>query len=105
MKEIKEGTHISLWAFRWGFEKLELAIWCFLPTKSYFFIHYCAGHQRWVWDCVFSVDGAYLITGKLFQEKAENCVIQKKKNEICVRILKVSSLHLKDKSTYKVRVG
>ncbi|KAG1359044.1 target of rapamycin complex subunit LST8 [Cocos nucifera] len=21
------------------------------------------GHQRWVWDCVFSVDGAYLITG------------------------------------------
>lgn len=20
------------------------------------------GHQRWVWDCVFSVDGAYLIT-------------------------------------------
>ncbi|KAH7557300.1 hypothetical protein JRO89_XS11G0108200 [Xanthoceras sorbifolium] len=23
------------------------------------------GHQRWVWDCVFSVDGAYLITGTL----------------------------------------
>lgn len=23
-----------------------------------------AGHQRWVWDCVFSVDGAYLVTGK-----------------------------------------
>ena len=21
-----------------------------------------AGHQRWVWDCVFSVDGAYLVT-------------------------------------------
>ncbi|KAI3917575.1 hypothetical protein MKW98_021337 [Papaver atlanticum] len=21
------------------------------------------GHQCWVWDCVFSVDGAYLITG------------------------------------------
>lgn len=21
------------------------------------------GHQRWVWDCVFSVDGAFLITG------------------------------------------
>lgn len=20
------------------------------------------GHQRWVWDCVFSVDGAFLIT-------------------------------------------
>ncbi|CAI9094960.1 OLC1v1030803C1 [Oldenlandia corymbosa var. corymbosa] len=20
------------------------------------------GHQHWVWDCVFSVDGAYLIT-------------------------------------------
>uniref|UniRef100_A0ACD5X621 Uncharacterized protein n=1 Tax=Avena sativa TaxID=4498 RepID=A0ACD5X621_AVESA len=20
------------------------------------------GHQRWVWDCVFSVDGVYLIT-------------------------------------------
>ncbi|CAK7342496.1 unnamed protein product [Dovyalis caffra] len=24
------------------------------------------GHQRWVWDCVFSVDGAYLITGTWF---------------------------------------
>ena len=23
-----------------------------------------AGHQRWVWDCVFSVDGAYLVTGQ-----------------------------------------
>ena len=22
-----------------------------------------SGHQRWVWDCVFSIDGAYLITG------------------------------------------
>lgn len=21
------------------------------------------GHQRWVWDCAFSVDGAYLVTG------------------------------------------
>jgi len=20
------------------------------------------GHQRWVWDCVFSVDGAFLVT-------------------------------------------
>lgn len=29
-----------------------------LIHKSY------SGHQRWVWDCVFSVDGAYLITGK-----------------------------------------
>lgn len=24
---------------------------------------YIPGHTRWVWDCVFSVDGAYLITG------------------------------------------
>ncbi|KAF3616059.1 Protein LST8 -like protein [Capsicum annuum] len=23
------------------------------------------GHERWVWDCVFSVDGAFLITGSL----------------------------------------
>ena len=23
------------------------------------------GHQRWVWDCVFSADSAYLVTGKL----------------------------------------
>lgn len=21
-----------------------------------------AGHQKWVWDCVFSVDAAYLVT-------------------------------------------
>ena len=23
------------------------------------------GHQRWVWDCAFSADSAYLVTGKL----------------------------------------
>jgi len=22
------------------------------------------GHQRWVWDCGFSADSAYLVTGK-----------------------------------------
>ena len=22
----------------------------------------CAGHGRWVWDCVFSVDAAYLVS-------------------------------------------
>lgn len=22
----------------------------------------CTGHQRWVWDCVFSVDAAYLVS-------------------------------------------
>jgi G protein beta subunit-like protein len=22
----------------------------------------CTGHTKWVWDCVFSVDGAYLVT-------------------------------------------
>lgn len=26
-------------------------------------LHSClAGHQKWVWDCVFSVDAAYLVT-------------------------------------------
>jgi hypothetical protein len=24
-----------------------------------------AGHTGWVWDCVFSVDGAFLVTGQL----------------------------------------
>jgi target of rapamycin complex subunit LST8 len=23
------------------------------------------GHQRWVWDCAFSADSAYLVTGQL----------------------------------------
>ncbi len=23
------------------------------------------GHQRWVWDCAFSADSAYLVTGTL----------------------------------------
>src|SRR5271156_3031427 len=23
------------------------------------------GHQRWVWDCAFSADSAYLVTGSL----------------------------------------
>eukprot|EP00245_Coleochaete_scutata_P006035 TRINITY_DN20147_c0_g1_i1.p1 TRINITY_DN20147_c0_g1~~TRINITY_DN20147_c0_g1_i1.p1 ORF type:complete len:330 (+),score=45.78 TRINITY_DN20147_c0_g1_i1:270-1259(+) len=27
-----------------------------------------AGHQRWVWDCVFSVDGAYLVTASSDQK-------------------------------------
>lgn len=24
------------------------------------------GHQRWVWDCAFSADSAYLVTGEVF---------------------------------------
>ncbi|KAG6412677.1 hypothetical protein SASPL_125361 [Salvia splendens] len=31
------------------------------------------GHQRWVWDCVFSVDGAFLITATFF-EHLENLI-------------------------------
>lgn len=28
------------------------------------------GHQRWVWDCAFSADSAYLVTGKSLLLKA-----------------------------------
>ncbi|GFP97247.1 protein lst8 homolog [Phtheirospermum japonicum] len=30
--------------------------------RSILLLPYFSGHQRWVWDCVFSVDGAFLIT-------------------------------------------
>ncbi|RVX09675.1 Target of rapamycin complex subunit wat1 [Vitis vinifera] len=32
------------------------------PTDGFTLEKTLVGHQRWVWDCVFSVDGAYLIT-------------------------------------------
>lgn len=32
-----------------------------------------AGHKGWVWDCVFSVDGAFLVTGQLFNQLVYEC--------------------------------
>ena len=32
------------------------------PIQDIFLFAVHAGHQRWVWDCVFSVDAAYLVT-------------------------------------------
>jgi G protein beta subunit-like protein len=31
------------------------------------------GHQRWVWDCAFSADSAYLVTGETSPEHSLNC--------------------------------
>ncbi len=32
-------------------------------TKKFSLAKTLVGHQRWVWDCVFSADSAYLVTG------------------------------------------
>jgi G protein beta subunit-like protein len=32
-------------------------------TKKFKVSKVLEGHQRWVWDCVFSADSAYLVTG------------------------------------------
>jgi target of rapamycin complex subunit LST8 len=31
------------------------------------------GHQRWVWDCAFSADSAYLVTGKAGPRPSFKC--------------------------------
>ena len=36
------------------------------------------GHQRWVWDCAFSADSAYLVTGEwglIFYEAVPGCFL------------------------------
>ena len=33
------------------------------------------GHQRWVWDCAFSADSAYLVTGIKKKKKKEDIFV------------------------------
>lgn len=37
-------------------------------VKDFSLIKTLTGHQRWVWDCAFSADSAYLVTGKFSLE-------------------------------------
>ncbi len=39
-------------------------IWSISPSFDFKQEKVLAGHQRWVWDCAFSADSAYLVTGK-----------------------------------------
>jgi G protein beta subunit-like protein len=38
-------------------------------VKDFSLVKTLSGHQRWVWDCVFSADSAYLMTGKRVEER------------------------------------
>ena len=39
-------------------------IWSVSPNYDFKVDKVLQGHQRWVWDCAFSADSAYLVTGK-----------------------------------------
>lgn len=41
-------------------------IWSVSPSFDFKQEKVLVGHQRWVWDCAFSADSAYLVTGKVF---------------------------------------
>ncbi len=38
-------------------------IWSISPNYEFKLEKTLQGHQRWVWDCAFSADSAYLVTG------------------------------------------
>lgn len=39
-------------------------IWSISPMYDFKDEKTLKGHQRWVWDCAFSADSAYLVTGE-----------------------------------------
>lgn len=39
-------------------------LWSLSPNYEFKLDKVLQGHQRWVWDCAFSADSAYLVTGK-----------------------------------------
>jgi hypothetical protein len=39
-------------------------IWSISPNYEFKPEKVLQGHQRWVWDCAFSADSAYLVTGE-----------------------------------------
>ncbi|KAF8831717.1 hypothetical protein HHX47_DHR1001000 [Lentinula edodes] len=39
-----------------------VAIWSISPNYEFKLERSLIGHQRWVWDCAFSADSAYLVT-------------------------------------------
>ena len=41
-------------------------IWSISPNYEFKLEKTMQGHQRWVWDCAFSADSAYLVTGALW---------------------------------------
>src|SRR5260221_12096259 len=40
-------------------------IWSISPSHDFKHERSLVGHQRWVWDCAFSADSAYLVTGNV----------------------------------------
>jgi len=40
-----------------------VTIWSISPNYEFKQERVLIGHQRWVWDCAFSADSAYLVTG------------------------------------------
>ena len=44
-------------------------IWSISPNYDFKHERTLVGHQRWVWDCAFSADSAYLVTGNVLAVK------------------------------------
>jgi WD40 repeat protein len=47
-----KAANLKIWSISLGQPQLEIRMEKMLQ-----------GHQRWVWDCAFSADSAYLVTG------------------------------------------
>ena len=47
-----------------------MKIWSITSNYEFKLEKVLQGHQRWVWDCAFSADSAYLVTGEQCPEES-----------------------------------
>lgn len=72
-REVRTHTHTHFWnkhndlLFRYlatCSADTTVKIWSIAPNYEFVQEKVLQGHQRWVWDCAFSADSAYLVTGQ-----------------------------------------
>lgn len=52
-----------------------IKIWSITPNYEFKLEKTLQGHQRWVWDCAFSADSAYLVTGTYTFGPSSRCTL------------------------------
>lgn len=53
-----------------------IKIWSITPNYEFKLEKTLQGHQRWVWDCAFSADSAYLVTGTYTFGPSSRCTLR-----------------------------
>ena len=64
--EVNAGLNIKFHLFRYlatCSADTTVKVWSISPNYDFKQEKVLIGHQRWVWDCAFSADSAYLVTG------------------------------------------